>query len=633
MNWVWNEEEGSLFSSEFQDIYYSRSGGLKETQLVFFEPNRIPYVFQSSSNSKSGIHLGELGFGTGLNFFASVDTWNQTSNRKNHLHYTAFENTLLPLELILKIFKYHFPNHDIPLGFETFWKHIVLGCNRYSNLENNYTLDLWFGDAGVSLPEIDGKIDVWFWDGFSPDKNPGIWNDQIFKEVGRLSQAGTTGSTYTSSRTVKDLLDQNGFKWERIEQKGSKRHTLQAVYQPENIFTDSYQKSYKPWCRLKPRYLDPSVPIAVIGSGIAGSSIAHSLTQRGFKVEIFEKESSIGSGASGNPSAVVIPHLSKSPIPYSRFSLQAYLYAIRLYTDRGLWIQKPHYHYYSDKERSRYESLAKVYSLNHNLYQLETINGKPVAIFPEGGAVNPISILRKFTKDTLIHFNSNLRKFSKNGNIWEIHYEENSMSKTSNYSAVIWADGKDARISSTGRFYNTVRGQIEYIQSGVIDSISGSVYACPGEEGGGVLGATFDEFHLEPLYRANEREDLMNSWNQNFPEHPIQMKSDPPGRVSYRSQTKDRIPIIGVTIDQIPEIYKKFYSSFNKTLYPILNNEGMFQLRGLGSRGFTHAPLLAEELVSQILGETSVMTWAEKDSFSEMRFHLRELRDSKTTEG
>jgi tRNA 5-methylaminomethyl-2-thiouridine biosynthesis bifunctional protein len=631
MNWIWNEEDGSLYSSEFQDIFYSKTGGLEETRAVFFQPNRIPDLFYQAKNPKPRFHIGELGFGTGLNAFLTFFEWQSIpkEQRIHHLHYLSYEIQPLPWNLIQTVFRHHFPNKELPPEFLRFWKHLIPGCNRLSMDSDHFTLDLWVGDASILLPQTEGVVDAWFWDGFSPKNNPGLWSESVFLEVARLSKKGTTGSTYTASRQVKSLLDQVGFEWIRLDQKGSKKHSLKAIYTKDKDKTLSFPKNAKPWCHVEPHPFDLSrFPIAIIGGGIAGASLAYSFQRRNISVQIIEKESSIGSGASGNPSAIVAPHLSKHSTPYSRVSLQAYLYAIRIYQDSGLWIHKPHYHYFSSDELSKYQAIKKAYSIDGDLFHIETKDQKYVAVFPEGGAVSPISILNHFTQNATVIRNANVQDFQLCGDHWEILYSQGNESFQSKLGGIIWADGHEAKNTKTGRFYHTVRGQIEYIESHVSDSQAGSVYACPNENGGGVLGATYDEFHLDTDHRETERIELWETWKELFPGSDLRLKNEPKGRVSFRSQTKDRVPVLGVVLDELPLQYKKYYKAFRTAKFPQLSNQGLYQIRGLGSRGFTHAPFLAEELVSEILGEPSPFNWEDKEPFSPMRFHLRELKES-----
>ncbi|TGK35615.1 bifunctional tRNA (5-methylaminomethyl-2-thiouridine)(34)-methyltransferase MnmD/FAD-dependent 5-carboxymethylaminomethyl-2-thiouridine(34) oxidoreductase MnmC, partial [Leptospira gomenensis] len=65
------KENGTPVSEEFDDIYFSPEDGLSETKHVFVEGNKLRERWKNPEK-KRYFSVLELGFGTGLNFFA---TW------------------------------------------------------------------------------------------------------------------------------------------------------------------------------------------------------------------------------------------------------------------------------------------------------------------------------------------------------------------------------------------------------------------------------------------------------------------------------------------------------------------------------------------------------------------------------
>ncbi len=63
--------------------------------------------------------------------------------------------------------------------------------------------------------------------------------------------------------------------------------------------------SYPPWYPVSTPYTAGTA--AVIGAGIAGASIAYALAQRGWKINLYERNNVPGSAASANPAALVRP--------------------------------------------------------------------------------------------------------------------------------------------------------------------------------------------------------------------------------------------------------------------------------------------------------------------------------------
>lgn len=79
-------------------------------------------------------------------------------------------------------------------------------------------------DARSALPTWDGQADAWFLDGFSPAKNPELWEEGLMAEVGRHTKPGGTVATYTAAGFVRRGLTAAGFAVERRPGFGRKRH-------------------------------------------------------------------------------------------------------------------------------------------------------------------------------------------------------------------------------------------------------------------------------------------------------------------------------------------------------------------------------------------------------------------------
>ena len=71
-------------SRQFDDPFFSLDNGLAETTYVFLSGNDLPERFCD------GFHIAELGFGTGLNFLASLAAF-RAAKTAGVLHFTSFE--------------------------------------------------------------------------------------------------------------------------------------------------------------------------------------------------------------------------------------------------------------------------------------------------------------------------------------------------------------------------------------------------------------------------------------------------------------------------------------------------------------------------------------------------------------
>ena len=89
------------------------------------------------------------------------------------------------------------------------------------------------GDARQTLPAWDGQADAWFLDGFSPAKNPELWDVGLMAQVGTHTAAGGTAATYTAAGFVRRNLARAGFDVARRPGYGRKRHMTVARKAPD----------------------------------------------------------------------------------------------------------------------------------------------------------------------------------------------------------------------------------------------------------------------------------------------------------------------------------------------------------------------------------------------------------------
>src|SRR5690606_4065040 len=94
------------------------------------------------------------------------------------------------------------------------------------------TLTLGFGNAVKLVPQLRLAADAFFLDGFSPARNPQMWQPQLMRALARLARPGATLATWSAAAAVRDALHDAGFEVERIRGLGEKRHRTRARYAP-----------------------------------------------------------------------------------------------------------------------------------------------------------------------------------------------------------------------------------------------------------------------------------------------------------------------------------------------------------------------------------------------------------------
>ena len=156
-------DTGVPVSKQFDDPYFSLENGLEETRHVFLSGNGLPARFTD------GFHIAELGFGTGLNLLASWQAW-RDYGCSGKLHFTSFE--LFPMDpdemaKSLDLF---------PVDQDLAGRLVAALRSGETRIEtDDLVFNLVIGDARKSVPAWQASADAWFLDGFSPAKNPELW--------------------------------------------------------------------------------------------------------------------------------------------------------------------------------------------------------------------------------------------------------------------------------------------------------------------------------------------------------------------------------------------------------------------------------------------------------------------------
>ncbi|MEM7319137.1 MAG: tRNA (5-methylaminomethyl-2-thiouridine)(34)-methyltransferase MnmD [Pseudomonadota bacterium] len=205
-------------SEHFDDPYFSLQNGLEETRHVFLAGNDLPDRF------RPGFQIGELGFGTGLNALTACREWT-CSGQSGTLGFTSFEAYPMRPEDMARALSV-FPD----LG-EAAARLLDLWSAGHTEMElaPGFLLRVIIGDARRTLIDWNGAADAWFLDGFSPAKNPELWQPDLMAEVGRHTRPGGTAATYTAAGFVRRGLQAAGFAVTRAPGFGRKRHMTRAV--------------------------------------------------------------------------------------------------------------------------------------------------------------------------------------------------------------------------------------------------------------------------------------------------------------------------------------------------------------------------------------------------------------------
>ena len=209
--------DGVPIAQAFDDPYYSLDNGVAETAHVCLAGNDLPARFGGD------FQIAELGFGTGLNLLVTWAAWDQ-AGQPGTLRFTSFEAFPMrraDMAAALGHFAQLEPYAKALLGAWTPDAGVI-------TLPDGPTLHVITGDARTTLPAWDKQADAWFLDGFSPAKNPELWEPALLRAVGAHTTAGGTAATYSAAGAVRHALSEAGFDVNRVAGFGRKRHMTRA---------------------------------------------------------------------------------------------------------------------------------------------------------------------------------------------------------------------------------------------------------------------------------------------------------------------------------------------------------------------------------------------------------------------
>ncbi|WP_108813725.1 tRNA (5-methylaminomethyl-2-thiouridine)(34)-methyltransferase MnmD [Loktanella sp. Alg231-35] len=209
--------DGVPIATAFDDPYYSLDNGLAETEHVFLAGNDLPARFNDD------FQIAELGFGTGLNLLVTWALWDK-AGRPGILRFTSFEAFAMALPDMRDALR-HFP--QLAPYAETLLAEWTPGTG-VTQLSDGPLLEVILGDARATLPQWQGKADAWFLDGFSPAKNPELWEPSLLNAVGTHTKPNGTAATYSAAGHIRRTLAEAGFTVTRTPGYGRKRHMTTA---------------------------------------------------------------------------------------------------------------------------------------------------------------------------------------------------------------------------------------------------------------------------------------------------------------------------------------------------------------------------------------------------------------------
>ncbi len=574
--------ELGVYSNLYKDIYFNKFNGIKETEQNFLKANNLALRFQKSDK----FIIGELGFGTGLSFLLTLKLWKETKKPNAKLIYISFESAPLT--------KYEL-NHVY---------NIVRGLNKFSNQlikklpaiyqtthriffeSENVELILIY-DEFISLKNLNFKADTWFLDGFAPTKNTTAWNSKLFDQIYLSTKFNGTFSTFTSAGHVRRGLSNSGFSVSKVVGFGNKKESLIGI--KKHLSCKNNKVSSSKNC---------IGPVAIIGCGISGASLAYSLKKRNIECFVVDKSSKYASGASGNKLAIQMPKLTSDNSPYGLLSLEAFSYSRKLAKDLNSIPPSNGLIVLPSKERDK----VKYSKLLQNNWPIDLITNKVdkdnflgnlnYIYMKSSGVLDNKKFIKNLIKGIKFIPKFDVKKIINTKDQLKLLIDDKGNSLKA--KTVIWANGYEMKNLGNNIPINSISGQVTYLRQNKVLSdlklnFSYGHHFSQAFGGYHQIGSSFNR-NEDKIYKEIDEINNLNSIPYFLKKIIQDFNIEKKYRVSVRGCTKDRMP---------------FFCSLNSVLSKNTKNE--YLLGGMGSWGFVYAPLYAEFLIKSLLSEPLVI--------------------------
>ena len=557
---------GAPRSRIFDDIYFSTEGGLDEAQAVFLAGCGLPDAWRG----RRRFVVGELGFGTGLNILALLELWRRERPEGGRLEIFSVEAYPLSRTDARQALGAWPELADLAEPLLRRWP-TSEGFHRIDFPGLGASLDLAVMEAAEALGAWRGQADAWFLDGFAPSRNPAMWREEVLDLVAKRSSPGARAATFTVAGAVRRGLAAAGFEAARRPGFGRKAERLEAIL-PGGPHRDG------------------AVPrVCIIGSGVAGAALARAFRAQGVTPLVLSDDTV---AASGNPAALVTPRFDAGGGAPAQLHAQAFTRAEAIYADeipqaiisRGALQLEA-----AERDGRRFDTVARSPLFEPGALErldpgdaaarLGEPGGRGGLWIADGLVVEPRLVLDAWLADCP-RLEACVHAIRRGLDGWEILGDGGEVLAAT--ELVCLAAGYGSRALRPDLPLGPVRGQASFAAAAERPQAAAwGGYVIPTRDGL-LFGATHDrgreDTEVDQADHRRNRQTLAQArpaLAAGLDETRLQ------GRAALRASTPDHGPIAG-------------------ELEP-----GLWVLAGLGGRGFTLAPVLAEHIAATAVGAPS----------------------------
>ncbi|MCK3685647.1 tRNA (5-methylaminomethyl-2-thiouridine)(34)-methyltransferase MnmD [Maribellus sp. YY47] len=206
----------TLFIPEMNEQYHSVNGALTESNYVFLQQGYLAHPARS-------LTVFEVGFGTGLNALVTALEANKLKKRTRFVSIEKYPVT--PGEISELNYGSLFSEEASQLFLQMHnaeWNQEVEISEYFSLQKINGDLTKYDFDEAL-------KIDVVYFDAFGPEKQPDMWQNDIFLKIYNACRHDALFVTYSAKGEIRRNLAACGFEMARLPGPPGKRQMLRGV--------------------------------------------------------------------------------------------------------------------------------------------------------------------------------------------------------------------------------------------------------------------------------------------------------------------------------------------------------------------------------------------------------------------
>ena len=595
--------DGKPYSPEFEDIYATRSGAYGQACTVFLSEGELARRWQG----KERFTVLENGFGLGTNFLATLKAWRNDPKRSAHLEYVALECFPVSRSQIEQFSAEELADEARELA--SHWPVCIPGYHTLIFDGGRVRLILIFGDSQTLANKLSLQYDALFLDGFGPQKNPRMWEAGLLRSLSRYAKEGAVVTTWCTKGDVRRALIGAGFEIEKKNGFGKKRERLFGIMKARRT-------------KYNHRAIED---VIVIGGGLAGANVAYSLRMQGVQVRVVDQAPVPGGAASALSWGILHPHFTRDDSPLSKLSREGFLLArsrlreLEEKTGEPLFeplgcLQMAH----TDEIYAEWQSAASqdqpfVFPADYGtLLKKEAASLKAGLslkrggwFFPMAGMARSGAFCRALIKASGACYRGNTQvvALKKQDNYWQLIGEFGEVIDEATDVVVCAAFASEALLD-TALGLEALPGRITLLRDTDLTElkcpVSGEGYIAHMSDGYCGVGATYELERTGPWTETKAHENNLEKLDSLLTKPvPVVVTG---AYCGVRAAGPGRLPVLGAAIDE-----KKWLTVCRSHKeYPqdssLWDQEGLWVLAGLGSRGLSMSALCADILTSLMLG-------------------------------